>query len=328
MTIKQIHRSFNHVVAFEVSKETLVVHVLPGDRRLSIPNKLQAVRRVLRSEIKHNAKSELGPLLIVVESTGGYERHVLQAGIELELSVHKAHGSRVRFFAKYLGLAAKTDPIDARVLALFGLQTAGLILYAPPSIDERALRELKARRDEIQAMLIAEKNRLEHVRHASVVKSIKSHIVSLRKALEMLECEIVRLIRTNKEFARKTRLMRTVIGVGPVTAVTLLAYLPELGTLTKGQVACLAGLAPINQDSGKITNRRHIQAGRSTVRRTLYMAALVALQRNPIIRTFAANLKERGKPFKVVITAVMRKLIVILNGILRTGEPWKHATKA
>jgi len=316
---------FNHVVAFEVSKDELVVHVLPSDQQFSIPNKPQAVRRILRLQSKDNELSNLGRLLIVVESTGGYERHVLEIGTDLGIEIHKAHGSRVRFFAKYLGLAAKTDPIDARVLALFGMKTEKLTIYRPPSQDELTLRELKSRRDEIQDMLVAENNRLEHVHHPCVIKSITSHIKSLSKVLAMLEDEMSQLICTNEDFSRKAQLMRTVVGVGPVTAMTLLAYMPELGTLTKGQVACLSGLAPINQDSGKAINRRHIQAGRSAVRKTLYMAALVAIRRSPVINAFAQNLTSRGKPFKVVITAVMRKLIVILNAILRTGQPWQHA---
>jgi transposase len=328
MTMNPTQGPFKHVVAFEVSKTSLVVHSLPADEQCTIANARQAIRRLLRAEVKRNAKAELGSLLIVAEATGGYERHVLDAAIDLGLACHRAHGSRVRFFARYLGLIAKTDRIDARVLATYGLKTERLRLFEPLKPNEQALKELQARREEIQQMSIAEGNRLEHARLASVVRSIKAHIAGLRKALRLLEAEIAALIRADEGLARKARLMRSVIGVGPVTAATLLANMPELGSLTKGEAARLAGLAPINRDSGKASAPRHIQAGRSAVRRCLYMAALVALQRNPVLKAFASGLRARGKPFKVVITAVMRKLIVTLNAIVRDGEPWNHPKPA
>jgi transposase len=328
MTMSPTQGPFKHVVAFEVSKTSLVVHRLPCDEQCTIANAQHAIRRLLRAEVKRNAKAKLGSLLIVVEATGGYERHVLDAAIDLGLACHRAHGSRVRFFARYLGLIAKTDRIDARVLAAYGLKTERLRLFEPLKPEEEALKELQARRDEIQQMLIAENNRLEHARLASVVRSIKTHIAGLRKALDALEAEIAALIHADASLARKAALMRSVIGVGPVTSATLLANMPELGSLSKGEAARLAGLAPINRDSGKLSAPRHIQAGRSAVRRCLYMAALVALRRNPVLEAFASGLRARGKPFKVVITAVMRKLIVTLNAILRDGEPWKHAKPA
>ena len=323
------HIAYNHVVAFEVAKETLVIHVLPGDGQHSIANKPKAIRKLLMREMRRNAlAADLGSLLVICEATGGYENHVLEICVDLGLAVHKAHGSRVRYFARYLGLIAKTDPIDARMLALYGLKTPGLRLYVPPTPELMALKDLKTRRDQVQQMLIAETNRLEHARHASVTRNLKVHIASLRKALAALEAEIAAHLKANATLARRARLMRSVKGVGPVTAATLLAYMPELGTFRKGEVACLAGLAPINNDSGKSHAPRHITAGRSTIRTALYMAALVALQHNPVMRRFATSLRASGKPFKVVITAVMRKLIVTLNAILRSGEPWRHAQHA
>lgn len=327
MTMNSTQKQFNHVVAFEVSKHQLIVHELPGDEQCCIVNEPKAVRRLLRAKIKRH-RARLDSLLIVCEATGGYERHVLEACVALGLACHKAHGARVRHFAKYLGLIAKTDPIDARILALYGLKTEGLRLYQPPRAEELALKELQARRNDLIGMLNAEGNRLEHARQASVVKSIKAHIASLRKTLKALEAEIALLVRRDETFAHKTRLMRSLKCVGPVTAATLLAHMPELGTLHKGEAACLAGVAPINRDSGKTSGPRHIEAGRAAVRRCLYMAALVALNTNPVIKAYAAGLKARGKSFKVIITAVMRKLLIILNGILRTGEPWRHAKTA
>jgi transposase len=319
---------FNHVVAFEVSKATLVVRVRPDEEEWSIAHRPQAVRRLLRAQMKRNAKAAAGPLLVVCEATGGYEGQVLAAAVEFGLACHRAHGSRVRAFAGWRGQLAKTDALDARLIADYALSCETLRLYRPPSAEERALKELKGRRDDVQTMLIAETNRLEHAAHASVVKSLKAHIRGLQTALAALETEIAELVRTCAPFARKARLMRSVIGVGPVTATTLLADLPELGSLTKGEAARLAGLAPINRDSGQTSGRRRVAPGRRAIRRTLYMAAVSAMQHNPILRAFANQLTRRGKTFNVVVTAVMRKLIVILNAILRTGEPWRGAQTA
>ena len=328
MTMNPALPVFNHVVAFEVSKDSLVIHVLPAGEQSVVANKPKAIRKTLLAELRRNAKANLGPLLVVCEATGGYERHILELCVELGIAVHKAHGSRVRCFARYVGLIAKTDPIDARVLALFGLKTPDLHLYVPPSPEVLALRDLKTRRDQVQEMLFAEKNRLEHARHASVSRSLSAHVASLRKALAALEAEIAAHVKASETLACKARLMQTLKGVGPATVATLLAYLPELGALGRGRVACLAGLAPFDDDSGKFKGPRHIEAGRAVVRKTLYMAALVAIRHNPVMRLFAEKLRRNGKPSKVVITAVMRKLIVTLNAIVRSGEPWSHAKAA
>jgi transposase len=322
------HGAFNHIVAFDVAKDSLAAHVLPGEEQHTLANKPKAIRKLLLREMRRNAVAELGRLLVVCEATGGYERHVLDVCVELGLAVHKAHGARVRHFARYKGLLAKTDPIDARVLALYGLNTKDLRLYEPDAAEIVALRELKTRRDQVQQMLIAETNRLEHTRHASVRRGLEAHIASLRKTLAALEAEIAAHIEADDELAHKVRLMQSLKGVGPATATTVLACMPQLGTFGKGRAACLAGVAPIANDSGKSHGPRHIEAGRATVRAALYMAALVAMRHNPVMRSFAVALRQNGKPFKVVITAVMRKLIVTLNAILRSGQPWRHAQQA
>ena len=328
MTMNPALSAFNHVVAFEVAKDSLVIHVLPADKQSVAANKPKAIRKALLAEMRRNAEASPGPLLVVCEATGGYERHVLAICVELGIAVHKAHGARVRHFARYLGLLAKTDPIDARVLALYGLKTPDLRLHVPPAPEVLALRDLKTRRDQLQQMLFAETNRLEHARHTSVSRSLKAHITSLRKALAMLEAEIAAHVKASETLARKARLMQTLKGVGPATVAAILAYMPELGAFTKGEAACIAGLAPINNDSGAFQGPRHIEAGRTAVRKTLYMTALVAIRYNPVMRLFAEKLRRNGKPSKVVIAAVMRKLIVTLNAILRSGEPWSHAKTA
>lgn len=328
MTMNPALPAFNHVVAFEVAKDRVVIHVLPDDEQSLAANKPKAIRKALVAEMRRNAKEGLGPMLAVCEATGGYERHVLAICGELGIAVHKAHGSRVRHFARYLGLLAKTDPIDARVLALYGLKTQDLRLYVPLTPELVALRALKTRRDQLQQMLFAETCRLEHALHASVSRSLKAHVTSLKKALAALEAEIAAHIKACQALAHKARLLRTLKGVGPATIATILAYLPEPGALTKSQAACIAGLAPINNESGAFRGPRHIEAGRAAVRKTLSMTALVAIRHNPVMSLFAEKLRRSGKPSKVVITAVMRKLIVTLNGILSSDKPWKHAQTA
>ncbi|HLG87873.1 MAG TPA: IS110 family transposase [Alphaproteobacteria bacterium] len=318
----------DHVVAFEVSKRQLVVHTLPADRSCTIPNTSQAIRRVLQTEIKHNRQAQLGAMLVVCEATGGYETHVLDVAVELGLDAHKAHGSRVRNFAKYKGFKAKNDPIDARLIALYGMQTEDLVRYQPPSAAAKSLRALQERRDDLKSMLQAETNRLEHASNAHVLKSLNSSIAALAKTLAAIEAAIALLLRSEASIARKAKLMRTVPGVGPTVAATLIAHMPELGTLSRGRAAALAGLAPFDNDSGNQKGHRHIGAGRSAVRRCLYMAALAAVRTCPHLREFATRVKARGKPFKVAITAVMRKLIVMINAVLASQSPCRYTRAA
>jgi transposase len=214
------------------------------------------------------------------------------------------------------------------VLALFGLKTEGLRLYAPLTPEQETLIALRTRRDQIQIMLLAETNRLEHVRHASVSRSLKEHIASLRKALAALEAHIAAHIQASAALARKAALMRSLKCIGPGTATVLLAYMPELGTFNRAQAACMAGIAPFDDKSGKASLPSHIEAGRAAVRKVLYMAALTAIRHNRIMKSYAEKLRRNGKCAKVAITAVMRKLIVILNAMLREAEPWKHAQTA
>ncbi|MGH6814346.1 MAG: IS110 family transposase [Hyphomicrobiaceae bacterium] len=248
--------------------------------------------------------------------------------MDLIRGCHKAHGSRIRAYARYRGMLAKTDPIDARLLAEFGLQTKDLRLYRPPRPEQAGLRRFKSRRDDIQQLLQAEKNRLEYTDDKVVAASIDAVVKTLERQLARIEAEIAAPIDSDGELGTRARLLTSVIGIGRIATVTLLADLPELGRLMRGEAAMLTGLAPINKDSGQARAPRRIEAGRAQVRRCLYMAAVVAIRHNPILSAFAKRLTQDGKPFKVVITAVMRKLIVILNAIMRDRQPWKHAKTA
>lgn len=308
--------TIKRVIAFEVSKAELVCHLLPEDERLRVPNTPAGVGRVLRRW----AKERIG-LLIVCEATGSYDRHVLAESVAVGLPVHRAHGSRVRAFARYLGQSAKTDRIDARLIALYGLRTEDLRLYLPPTPEEEALRALRKRRDELCEIVRMEENRAEHAMLPRVRRSIRQHAKALTQEIAALEEEVNALIEATPALAGKAALMRSIKGVGPHTASAVLAYLPEIGQLTKGEAAAIVGLAPYARDSGQQQGKRHIGGGRALVRKSLYMAALVAKTYNPALKRFADSLTARGKPPKLVLTAVMRKLIVLINAVVASEEP-------
>lgn len=311
-----------NIIAFEVSKASLTVHSLPDDRQVTIPNTDTAITKLLK------ARSRNCPPLVICEASGGYERHVLHSCVELDLPVHRAHGTRTRNFAKYLGLAAKTDAVDARMLALFAAKSEDLRLWQPPTPETVELRGLRRRRDDLSQIIRTEQNRLEHPQVKSVERSLKRHVRAMTKEIKELDGQIAKLIAATPEFRRKSDLLTSVIGVGPKTAAACLAYVPELGSLTKGEAAAIVGLAPHAQDSGTLKGHRRISGGRREVRASLYMAAMTALRLDSAMQTFARRLRERGKPAKVAITAVMRKLIVILNAVLKTGEPARRGLPA
>lgn len=325
MTMIPTTPQFNTIVAFEVSKHELVVHILPADSSERIVNTRAAARQVLKREQTRNGRQGLGPLVVVCEATGGYERHILMAAEALGLPLHRAHGTRTRLFARYRGQSAKTDPIDARLLALYGSDASQhLQLYHPPTPEQQALRALRKRRDELDDILRMEINRTEHAVHPRIKASLARHLRLLRAERRALLAEIETLVQDTPELSHKATLMRSVKGVGPATVAACLAYLPELGTLSKAQAAGITGLAPHANDSGRHKGQRHIAGGRKAVRTSLYMAAMVASRFNPRLRTFAHALKARGKPAKLVIAAVMRKLIGILNAVLKSGQPAYH----
>lgn len=305
------------IIAFEVSKASLVVHRLPEDVQCVIANKSQAVKRFLQRHGKRDC-------VVICEATGGYERHVLAGCEALGLPVHRAHGSRTRAFATYRGLAAKTDAIDARMLAEYGRDTPNLRVYQPPGEHHTQLRQLRKRRDELMSLLRMERNRLEHAAHKRVKQSIKRSITLFERECAQLEKAMQELVRQCEDLCRKERLIRSIKGVGPATATACLAYLPELGAMNKKQVANLVGLAPIAKDSGKYRGSRHIGGGRKIVRSSLYMAAIVAINHNHHFSAYAKKLRQKGKPQKVIITAIMRRLIVIINAVIKTGQPCRQ----
>jgi len=303
-----------HIIAFDIGKQTLEVATLPQAKPRSIANQNAVIRRVLQAEIRRNKREALGPILVICEATGGYEHTLLVLADELELPVHRAEGRRVRLFAQAHGLRAKTDPLDAAIIARYARQADCSMLYSVPGAEQQRLSVLVTRREELLQMKLAEQNRLEH--HPS--GPIRASIKTIEKHLSLL-------IRQSPELAHKNALLQSLIGIGDVTARTLMASLPELGALSKGQVASLTGLAPYNRDSGNSNQHRHIAAGRFAARRCLYMAATVAINKNPVLRAKFQQLTQNGKPYKVALVAIMRKMIIILNAILKQQKPWKHA---
>jgi transposase len=310
-------------IGIDVSKERLDVAVRGSELSFSV-----AYDEAGLTELVKRLTDEGKPIkLVVVEATGGYEREVattlLVAGIPLAV----VNPRQVRDFAKATGKLAKTDTIDASVLAFFAeaIQPAA---HAIPDETTVLLDELVTRRRQLVQMLAAEKNRragllIRRAPNKTVLKNLDKHISWLEKQLAALEGDIKQAIEDSPAWRAKDDLLRGVSGVGRVTAATLLSDVPELGTLNRKKIASLVGLAPFNRDSGALRGRRAIWGGRAAVRAVLYMATVAALRCNPVIKAFYARLRAAGKPPKVAITAAMRKLLVILNAIVRDGTPWK-----
>lgn len=261
------------------------------------------------------------PTLVVLEATGGFELRLVAELAAVKLPVVVTNPRRVRNFARSTGKLAKTDKLDAKMLAHF----AAALRPEPrslPSDQEEQLTALLTRRRQIVDMLTVEKNRLHTVR-ATMRSDIEEHITWLTQKLDALDTEIDQFIQGSTLWQEKATLLKSVPGVGRITASTLLAMLPELGTLNRQQIAALVGVAPVNKDSGRKQGKRRIFGGRASVRSVLYMAALSAKKHNPKIKKFYEHLLKQGKEKKVALTACMRKLLVILNAMLRTNQPWR-----
>jgi len=263
------------------------------------------------------------PALIVLEASGGYETQAVSILGQAGLPVALINPVRSRNFARSIGQLAKTDRIDAHVLAHFAQAIRPQVRKATSEQDEH-LAALLTRRKQVINMLIAEKNRL-HSARAQVQMRIREHLAWLKAELDDLEQELELLLANNQVWQEKKAVLESTPGVGSVTAFTLLAHLPELGSLSGKEIAALVGVAPFSQDSGKWQGKRFIKGGRPAVRTALYMAALSASRFNPVIRSFYQSLVERGKPKKVALTACMRKLLVIINAMTRDQRAWKFS---
>lgn len=305
------------VIGIDVSKQYLDVAFGSQDKATV---RLEYTEQKVRELVQHCQQQS--PSLIVLESTGGLERPLMTAMLQAGLPVARIQPQRIRYFAKSLGILAKTDRLDAQVLVRYG-ETARPQPTALPTEQQQQLAGLVARRQQLIEMRVSEENRLSTM-PKDVQTNIQEHLDYLHTAIEQIETEIDELIADAPDMREKRDLMVAVPGVGPVTTSVLLARLPELGQLNRKQIVALVGLAPFNKDSGGKSGKRTIYGGRKDVRQALYMATLSATRFNPVIKAFYRRLIDAGKPFKVALVAAMRKLLTILNAILRSRQPWKQ----
>jgi transposase len=305
-------------VGIDVAKAELVVAIHPTQERWTVANDERGVRTLVE-------RLRTGPpTLIVLEATGGYELLAVAALVAATLPVVVANPRQVRDFARSTGQLAKTDRLDADILAAFADRVRPAVRPLPDA-EAQELDALLTRRRQLLEMLGAERNRLGQVfgkGKRPVKKSLTAHIVYLERELKSTDHDLGDLVRASPSWREQEELFRSVPGVGPVLSRTLLADLPELGRLSRREIAKLVGVAPLSRDSGTLRGRRFVQGGRASVRAVLYMGALVATRRNPIIGGFYRRLVAAGKPKKLALVACMRKLLTILNTMARTRERW------
>ena len=315
LQVREITMSENIYLGIDVAKDSFYAASCPSIIKAHLPNTPDGHRKLLQLLQKETIA------LIVLEATGGYERPLVAELISNSLPVVVVNPRQVRDLAKGMGQKAKTDPIDAQVLAQF----AQIVKPAPkphskPQIEE--LSELVRRRRQLNDLRTQESNRLATVCHPKIKKSIQKMIKTLNCQIDEIDRLIRNYIDTDDDLKNKDHILQSVPGVGPQTSAMLIANLPELGTLNRQEIASLAGLAPWDRSSGKSNGQMHIWGGRKDVRSVLYMAAFTACRFNPVIRSFAENLRENGKAYKVIITACMRKLLIILNTMVRNQTLW------
>lgn len=304
-------------IGIDVAKDTLEVFVDTSSKRAVCPNRTRDLKRLARDLEK------LSPELIVMEATGGYETPAAIAFTEAGLPFAIVFPRRVRQLALGLGVIAKTDEIDAKVIAYYG-RVAGI---EPKPLESDELRELAAlttRRTQLVEMRLMEGNRVDTA-HPSMRKIIKEHIAWLDRQVRKIEAEIDRRIERSDAWRATRDLLTSVPGVGPVLASTLITELPELGSLSHKKIAALVGVAPFPRDTGKFSGKRFCKGGRNSVRRVLYMAVISATRFNPVIRSFYQRLCENGKRKKVALIACARKMLVILNAMAKNSSQWHPA---
>jgi transposase len=306
-------------VGIDVAKAKLDIGMLPGGETWQLDHDEAGMATVVERLVAAR------PTLVLVEATGGRELAVVAALVAAAVPVHVVNPRQVRDFAKAIGQLAKTDALDALLLARFG----AAIRPEPRPIPDAALQEVRAlvaRRRQLQAMVIAEKNRRASAPQR-LHAQIDDHLAWLRRAVADLDRDLAKLIRGTSAWQTAVTRWRSIPGIGPVVSATLLADLPELGALTRQQIAALVGVAPLNHDSGTHRGTRTCWGGRAHVRTTLYMGTLVATRCNPVIRPYYLRLLAAGKPKKLALVASMHKLLTILNAITRDASSWlDHVT--
>jgi transposase len=305
----------NQYVGIDVAKATLDVAIGSDGELVQVENNEAGIARLLER------LGEIAPTLVVLEATGGYESVVAGAIVGRGIAVAVVNPRQVRDFAKATGVLAKTDRIDARVLARF----AEAVRPEPrplPTAEAKELEEYLSRRRQLVDMLTMEKNRQSIATTERMKKSLRKHVEWLEEALRRANDDIDKTIRNSPAWREQEDLLRSVPGIGPVSARTMLAELPELGQLNRKKIAALVGVAPLNRDSGTLQGSRTCWGGRASVRQVLYMAAVSAVRCNPIIRRTYLALRARGKKHKVALVACMRKLLSILTAMVRDQRRW------
>ena len=305
-------------IGIDVAKDRLDVHVRPSGEAFAVARDGEGQAALV------DRLRAVAPRLIVSEATGGFEQVVAGALGAAGLPIAVVNPRQIRDFARALGRLAKTDRIDAETIALFA-ERVQPELRPLPDAEARLLGELVARRRQVIEMIVAEGNRARLLESRRLKKRIERHRSALQDELSKIDSEIDDTIRGTPIWRENEDLLKSVPGVGNTLARTLLAELPELGSLGRRQIAALVGVAPFNRDSGTLRGKRTVWGGRATIRASLYMAALVASRFNPVIARFYRRLLAAGKPKKLALTACMRKLLIILNAIIREQRPWQGA---
>jgi transposase len=308
--------STEYFVGIDVSKDTLDVCVYPTQDTYRVPNSPDSLDELIKR------LKPIEPRLIVFEATGGYETLAVSTLAAAGLPVVVVNPRQIRDFAKSIGRLAKTDVIDAGVIARFASAVRPELRPMKDSPSQE-LTGLVTRRRQIVEMIVAETNRLTAATRRNR-RDIQTHIRWLQKRQAQIDDEIKRDIQNGPLWRTTDQILQSTPGVGPATSAMLISCVPELGQLNRKKIACLIGVAPLNRDSGRYKGRRTIWGGRAQVRSVLYMSALSAIQFNPIIRQFYQRLREAGKCFKVAIVACMRKLLIILNAMVRNQTKWRH----
>ena len=303
-------------IGIDVSKALLDVFNTYDSSYHQYDNSAAGIKKLI-TVLKKYTKDQI---LITLEATGGYEKLAARALVEKGFSVAVINPRIIRAFAKASGKLAKTDKIDAKIIATYTekMQPESRLVF---NKNHDKISELSTRRTQLIAMIVAEKNRLDKV-SPEIKKSILRIIKLLEKELAEIDDQLKASVQADETFAQKHALLKSVKGIGQKTATALIAYLPELGALEERKITALAGLAPFNCDSGKMKGKRMIWGGRSSVRTSLYMATMTAVRSNDAIKTFYHRLINAGKPKMVALTACMRKLIIIMNAMIRNNQPW------
>ena len=303
------------IVGIDISQDHLDVHILPTNEKLNVAYDENGLETLI------NRMKEINPNIIAMEATGSLERVLVGYYADNELPFAVINPRFIKHFGIGIGRRAKTDPLDAELIALYAQATSPEPMMVPDETRQE-LGELVARRRQLKKMRTAELNRYKRASSTAVRRSVQVIIHLLEQQIEDVDRQIGQIINGSPHLKKQDELLQSFKGIGPVNARALIADMPELGCIGRGEIASLLGVAPFNKDSGKRKGKRSIQGGRFQMRRELYMAAIAAIRHNPVIRDFHQRLVQSGKVEKVAITACMRKIIVILNAMVRSQTHW------